>query len=467
MYTAENDITFDFNDMFCDNIPNGIKTQDIFHLKPLLDDAYRKVQKGRGTGMMGWTELPYRQHRVVEQILKDAQTIQKNYESFVVFGIGGSALGPAAIHMALNHLHYNALSANRRKTPRFYVEDNVDPERMGALLDVIDIQKTCFNFISKSGNTAETLAQFLVVKNLLQAALGDGWTKSLRITTDAHKGTLLKIARKEGILTYVVPEGVGGRFSVLSPVGLLPAAACGIDIPALLQGAAAMDKRCQHEDFMQNPALLGSALQYLSMEKGCNISVMMPYGDSLKLMADWYAQLWAESLGKAYNLKGERVHKGQTPVKALGVTDQHSQVQLYTQGPFDKVITFIGVKKYRMPQHIPVDYQDMPDIAFLGGHTMEELIQAEQLATQAALVKAGRLNQTITLPQVNAHTIGQLITYFYFLTAYTGELLGINTYDQPGVEEGKQATFALLGRSGYEEKRQQVQNLKKSPRWIL
>ena len=196
------------------------------------------------------------------------------------------------------------------------------------------------------------------------------------------------------------------------------------------------------------------------MKNGKNISVMMPYADGLKFIADWYCQLWAESLGKEVDNFGNTVNAGQTPVKSLGVTDQHSQVQLYTEGPFDKVITFLAVDKYREEVVISDGCHDIPDVHFLCGHTMNELIDAERSATEYALTVKERLNHTIYLPEINAFTIGQLLYYFEMETAFAGELLGVNTYNQPGVENGKNATYALLGRKGYEEKKAELEKQK-------
>jgi len=195
---------------------------------------------------------------------------------------------------------------------------------------------------------------------------------------------------------------------------------------------------------------------------------MMPYADSLKLMADWYAQLWGESLGKAVDLDGNTVNVGQTPVRALGVTDQHSQVQLYTEGPFDKVVTFIGVDKYRAEVAISGGAESYPSVSFLSGRTLNELIKAEMDATEYALTKNNRMNAMITLPEVNAHTVGQLLMFFMLQTAYAGTMLNIDTYNQPGVEEGKNATYALLGRKGYEEKAAELNSRpEKSPNFII
>lgn len=451
-------IRIDFNNMMTENVgeEEGFTPEHLEALACKIKQAHQNMLEKKVSGAMDWRKLPYGQAQVVEEILQMATQIRAGFENFVVLGIGGSALGPLAVQTALNHLHYNELPADRRGGPRLYVLDNVDPERVAALLDVVEPNKTVFNVISKSGSTSETMAQFMIVYQMLRQKLGDNHKKNIIATTDAEKGNLIRIAQQEGYRTLIIPQGVGGRFSELSPVGLLPAAVCGIDIQELLDGAAYMDQRCEEESVFANPAYMLAALQYLSMRRGKNISVMMPYADSLKYFADWYAQLWAESLGKRVDLAGEEVFAGQTPVKALGTTDQHSQVQLYTEGPFDKVVTFLGVEQYRQEVQIPQVFEEISGISFLGGHTLGELIQAEQLATEYALMKAQRLNFTITLPEVNAFTVGQLIQLLEMQTACIGELLNINAYDQPGVEEGKNATYALLGRPGYEEKKQEL-----------
>ena len=418
--------------------------------------AHKAVELKRGKGWLEWMSSPYDQGEVVKEINAMAADIREKNDYFVVLGIGGSALGPSAVQKALNHIHYNDLPKAKRPGPIFYVEDNIDPERMQALLDVIDIKKTVFNVISKSGNTSETMSQFLIVKKLLEDALGADAKDHIICTTSQRSGSLLPIAKKEGYRLLFVPDGVGGRFSELCPVGLLPAAVCGIEIEELLAGAAYMDQLCRVEDMDENPALMSAAMMKIAMEMGRNISVMMPYADSLSLMSDWYAQLWAESLGKLVDNEGKEVRTGQTPVKSLGVTDQHSQVQLYTEGPFDKVLTFLKVDEYRTNYTISEGCEDVPSVSFLGGHTLNELIQAERDATEYALLKLGKMSMTITLPEVNAFTVGQLLYYFQMETAYMGEFLNIDAFNQPGVEEGKNATYALLGRPGYEEKKAEL-----------
>ncbi|MBQ3219830.1 MAG: glucose-6-phosphate isomerase, partial [Clostridia bacterium] len=435
--------------------------------KKIIFDAYKTVSENRGTGMMGWTELPYNQKEIVSDIIATAKDIKKKFDNFVVLGIGGSALGPMAVFQALCHLRHNELPKSKRKFPKLYVEDNVDPERMVALLDVIDLDKTMFNVVTKSGATSETMSQYLIIMDLLKKKYGDKAKDHMIATTSEHKGNLIKIAQKENLKTFYIPDGVGGRFSELCPVGLLPAAVVGIDIKAMLAGAAHMDKICKNKNVKKNPALISALLEYLAMQNGKNISVMMPYADSLKYIADWYCQLWGESLGKAVDNNGNEVYVGQTPVKALGVTDQHSQVQLYREGPFDKVITLIAVENYRKTVDISDGCKEIPDVSFLCGHTMNELITAERKATEYALTTAHRLNYTITLPEVNAFTIGELLYMFEMETAFAGAMLNINTFNQPGVEGGKNATYALFGRKGYEDTKKEMDGApKKNPEYI-
>ena len=439
---------------------HGITAEEISEMLPRAEGAFAGVEKKRGE--MRWRLLPETQLEILPAVEEAAEFVRSKADNFVILGIGGSALGPIAVHRALNHLYHNDLPSEKRKSPRLFVEDNVDPERMAALLDVIDTDRTVFNVITKSGSTSETMAQLLIITRMLIDRYGEeGLRDHLIATTDKQKGNLIGIAKKYNLRTFIIPDGVGGRFSELCPVGLVAAAVGGADVRALLAGAGYMDELCSNADVKKNPGLMLALLEIIAAEKhGANIGVLMPYADSLKFMADWYAQLWAESLGKRTDNGGSVVHTGQTPVKALGVTDQHSQVQLYTEGPFDKVITFIGVDKYRSEVTIPHSFDDIADVAFLSGHSFNELIKSEQMATEYAVTRSGHMNKTITLPVVNPFTIGELLYFFEIQTAYAGELLNINAFDQPGVEEGKNATYALLGKHGYDEKRRELDSAK-------
>jgi glucose-6-phosphate isomerase len=464
-------LRIDFNNMMTDFVgKEGISEDDIRGISDKIENAKKAMAEKRANGGMDWRDLPYNQADVVADIQNYVNDVKGEIDAFVVLGIGGSALGPMAVQQAVNHPYYNELPREQRGGyPRLYVADNVDPERLVYLFENIDITKSLFNVISKSGSTSETMSQFMIIKEMLEEKLGkDEAKKHIVCTTDKEKGNLIKIAKEEGYKTFIIPAGVGGRFSELTPVGLLPAAFCGVDIEELLAGAAFMDDLCKKDDIYQNPAFMYAVLNYIGMEKGKNISVVMPYADSLKYISDWYAQLWAESLGKKVDLQGKTVNVGPTPVKALGVTDQHSQVQLYTEGPFDKMIVLMGVDRYKETITIPKIYADIPSLVFLGGVTQNELIQVEQMATEYALLKSGKMNMTITLPSVNEFTIGQVLYLFEVATGFAGELMNINAFDQPGVEEGKNATYAMFGRPGYEDYKKELdQRPVKNDRFII
>ncbi|TGE32375.1 glucose-6-phosphate isomerase [Desulfosporosinus sp. Sb-LF] len=443
---------------------NGFTKEELQNLQEALNEAQTTLSTRWKAGEIDFSKLLDPIKTQIPEIIEYANSVASNFENFVVLGIGGSALGPLAVHQALNHYYYNELSPEKRgHRPRFYVMDNIDPVRFNELLQILDPSKTLFNVISKSGNTSETMAQFLIVRDTLRRVCGENYAQHIVVTTDKEKGNLLPIALKEGYHRFVVPTGIGGRFSELTPVGLLAAAICGIDVNQLMEGALEMDQWIRKTSgVFSNPAQLRAALAHLSWQKGKNISVFMPYADGLKTMADWYAQLWAESLGKRNDRQGKVVNIGQTPVKALGVTDQHSQVQLFVEGPDDKVITFVAVEKFAETQEIPVDLELPEDIQFLGGRTLAELLFAEQKATEYALTLAGRQHQKIILPYLDAYNVGQLLLLLEWETAYMGELLNINAFDQPGVEEGKNGTYALMGRKGYETRRQEIEEYGKT-----
>ncbi len=459
-------IRLDFNNVMQDFIDGGFSQKNFDDLSEKITNAANQLDSKRANGQMDWRNLPYNQP--VDEILDYAAQVQKNFESILVLGIGGSALGPIALQQAINHPYYNELPREKRKFPKFYVADNVDPERLVYLFDVIDLDKTLFIVISKSGSTSETMSQFMIIKDMMEKELGKENAKShIVCITDSEKGNLIKIAKDENYKTFYIPAGVGGRFSQLSPVGLLPAAICGIDIKELLAGAAFMDEACKNNP-QKNIAAMYATINYLAMQNGQNITVMMPYADSLKYISDWYTQLWAESLGKSVNNDGKIVNVGQTPVKALGVTDQHSQIQLYNEGPYDKIITFISVENYRETITIPKIFEDMPTVGFLGGATHNELIQVEHYTTERALAKLNRMNMTIILPHVNEFVIGQLFYMLEVATAFAGELLNINAFNQPGVEEAKNLTYGVFGKPGYENKRIELENvLKKNQNYFV
>ncbi len=460
-------ITLDYNSITSGFIgKNGISKEEIDALLPRAREVHESLARGRNDEAHPFFNLPYQDTSLIKLLADD---IAKWAENFVLLGIGGSALGPIALHTALRHPYHNLLSRRGRgKRPRMFFMDNVDPDAFGSLLAELNPEKTIFCVVTKSGGTAETMAQFMVVRALMQKALGKRKLKKHFVCiTDPEKGNLRKIVQSERFTSLEVPPGVGGRFSVFTPVGLLPAAVSGIDIDELLAGAADMDKRTSEQNSLENPAHMTAMLQYLADKKGRHISVMMPYSSALRDIADWYRQIWAESLGKKLDLKGNIVHTGQTPVKALGTTDQHSQVQLYMEGPNDKTFIFLRVESFQRELPIPKIYKDIDGIAYLGGHTMAELINAEQAATEAALAGAGRPSMTIRIPEVRPFTVGQVLYLLEVTTAIAGGLYGIDPFDQPGVEEGKLLTYAMMGRPGFEGKRAELEKQKRRPEYVI
>ncbi len=463
-------ITYDYNNLLADSLKSaehGVTERELASLASLAAKYAREIADERRQGKLEFMELPGRKE-AADEVAAAAESLRKRFENFVVLGIGGSALGCKALFTALTHPYHNFLHRNRRRAPRLFVLDNVDPDHFSAFLDTFDPATTVFNVISKSGNTVETAAQYLIVLDMLMDRIGPTYKEHIIVTTDPEKGPLRAIARQQKLASFAVPPGVGGRFSALTPVGLLSAAMVNIDIHALLDGAAAMDERTRTDNLRDNPALLNAAIHHLlDTKKGKSISVMMPYANALWDVADWYRQLWAESLGKKHGLDKRVVHVGQTPVKALGTTDQHSQVQLYVEGPFDKVFTFLAVGEFGKKLKIPSRMKRVEGIGYLAGSTMNALIQAERLGTEIALTDAQRPNCTITLPSVDAHAVGQLLYMLEVQTAFAGKFYQINPFDQPGVEAGKIAAFALLGREGHEKERRRIESRKKSEEFVL
>jgi glucose-6-phosphate isomerase len=438
--------------MMAPPIHGGITVSDWSGAAKAFGDAHRAVVAQYSGGSLGFFDLPDNRdlHRQTLEFVQ-RQRVRSGADALtdvVVLGIGGSALGPIALRTALCAPQWNLLDdAARGGQPRLHVLDNVDPANISALLARLDLRHSLFIVTSKSGGTAETMAQYLIVRARLAASLSDAEAKDrLVFVTDPEKGALRAIARTEGVATLDIPSNVGGRFSVMTPVGILPAALVGIDTGELLAGAADMRTRCASGDIKNNIAGTFAALQHIADERhGRHIHVLMPYSDALRDMADWFVQLWAESLGK-HRSAGDPGF-GPTPLGALGATDQHSKVQLFMEGPGDKTVTFISVDEGAADVEIPRLHQDIPELAYLGGHHLGELLDIERRATAGALARRGRPNMTLSLERVDAWHVGALLMFLEIATAYAGRLYGVNAFDQPGVELGKQFTYAMLGRT--------------------
>lgn len=448
-------------------------------------DFTKRLAKTRGTGWEKWRDLPFDPARRAhtDGVMRLVEKCRGRFDNLVVFGIGGSALGNIALQAALNPPTYNLLpgpgakgGGATRPGPRLFVVDNVDPVNFGSVLAFCSdpanggLERTLFNVVSKSGETAETAAQFMVIRDALNKRFGAKAKEHVVAVTDPAAGTMRKICDAEGYDTLPVPEGVGGRFSVLSPVGLFSAAMCGIDIHALLDGAAAIDAPCSREPLAENPAAMIATLLVELGRRGKVNHVMMPYSNQLYLLADWFRQLWAESLGKEKDNGGKTVFAGFTPIKALGTTDQHSQVQLYREGPNDKVFCLVEVGAFGQGKQHDVTIPSglgVEALKYLEGRSMTTLLNAEKRATEFALVESRRPNFTLKFPTIDAHHVGQFIGLWEIVTSYAGLMLNIDAYNQPAVETGKVATFGLMGRPGYEQWKQKVDATLSASKWTI
>jgi glucose-6-phosphate isomerase len=431
---------------------HGVSDKDLRQIAPRIKAISKQMSDDRKAGKLPYRDLPY-DEEMIDAVHREVEHFRDRCEVLIVLGIGGSALGNIALHNALNPWTYNLMSDRTRNGPQLFVLDNVDPDQIRAVVDLVTpkIKKTIVNVVSKSGETAETAAQFILFRDLLQQKLGKKYAENIIATTDPKGGTLRNIATSEGYRTLEIPDGVGGRFSVMSSVGLFSAAMCGIDTDALLQGAADMDERLKSSDVLTNPAAMLAAINYILHERGKVMSVMMPYSTSLYSLADWFRQLWAESLGKRDGVHKKNVFAGQTPIKALGTTDQHSQVQLYREGPNDKLITFLEVERFNQKVAIPQAFKEIKTLDYLPGANFQTLINSEKLATEYALLESQRPTMTVTFPQISAQTLGQFFYLYEVAVSYMGALFDINAYDQPAVQLGKDATYALMGKDGYAE----------------
>lgn len=454
-------IRIDYTNMMAGAVAGGVSPAAWDDAQQRFGSVRADLVRQHRAGLLGFLDLP-EDEALHGQTTTFARRVRGSFADVVVLGIGGSALGPIALRTALRPSGWNNLPDDVRSAPRLHVLDNVDPTTIAALLDRLRLEEALFVVTSKSGGTAETMAQYLVVRDRLQQALGDDSINHLVFVTDPTKGALRAISAKDGVAALDIPPAVGGRFSVLSPVGLLPADLIGIDTDQLLSGAADMARRCATDILRNNPAGVFAVLQWLAdTQLGRHVHVLMPYADALRDLAAWFVQLWAESLGKAKR-GSSGLGVGPTPLAALGATDQHSQVQLFMEGPPDKTVTFVAVKSTAADVDIPSLHVDVPELAYLGGHRLGELLDVERLATAGALARRGRPNMTIELDHIDAWHVGGLFMLLEIATIYAGTLYDVNPLDQPGVELGKQFTYAMLGRADAEAARREWNLLPKT-----
>ena len=404
----------------------GITEQTLDRLDERVAIAHERIAEGMAAEEHGYAALNLPETVDTEEIRAAVEPFGTP-EAVLTVGIGGSALGAATISAAL---------ADQTDVEAHFL-DNVDPEDTAELLDSLPLDETVVNVVSRSGTTAETLANFLVVREAMDEA-GVDWTDQTFVTT-GDEGNLRNLAEKHDLPSLKVPDGVPGRFSALSTVGLACGALQGLDIEGVVEGA-------QHEmetlsgSLHESPAYAYGAVAYALAERGALTNAMMPYAESLEYFAEWFAQLWAESLGKE--------GLGQTPARALGATDQHSQLQLYRAGPRDKLVTLV---RPREREDIGIPETDLEGLSYLGGAGLGDLLDAEFEATEASLAAEDRPNIRIEVDRVDAHGIGELMYAMEAATVMYGELAGVSTFTQPAVEWGKKAARGLLGGGEFQE----------------
>ena len=435
---------------------NGLSEAELRELAPRLQRLDEQLQTWRCDGTAGFCALPY-DTAAVQEIKGLAKRLKEWCRDALVVGIGGSAWGARALRQALLHPSHNHFPLGQRHYhSRLFIADNIEPDSLYGMLDGLELKRTTVNVISKSGETPETLALFLFIYQILENRLGTAQAKeSFVLTTDGSQGSLSRLAAREGFPHLQVPAGVSGRFAILSAMGLFPAALAGIDIDGLLAGARFMDQRLQEAPVTENAAYRLAAIYYLGQRhKGRRVQVIMPYADSLLGLASWCGHLWAESLGKQYDSQGRQVNTGFTTLPVRGATDQHTQLQLFLEGPKDKMVTFWEVGKFQQNITIPPRFADNEGLDYLTGQTLAGLLAATKQATAWQLAERGCPNLTIQIPEVNAFTIGQLIYLCQMTVAALGGLLEIDPFGQPQIEGLKRIVCGLLGRQGYEAERE-------------
>ncbi|MCX8110650.1 MAG: hypothetical protein N3D15_05330 [Syntrophorhabdaceae bacterium] len=421
----------------------GIDEKDLYETAMRLDGFKKDVYR---------SPYPFMDFAVLKSHIPEIKDITESLKRFeiknlVILGIGGSSLGTETIFHALLHPFHNLESIHQDKRPRYFILDNIDPNKINKVAEIIerDRKKTLLVVISKSGETPETMSQFMLFKDILKST--KNYRQRIIVITDSKKGMLREIVKKEGYPSLPVPEGIGGRFSVLTPVGLFPSSIMGIDIEDMVKGAEDMSSYIKKTPHKKNMAVILAAILYLMDRYGKKMHVMMPYCDRLSAFSDWFRQLEAESLGKAGS--------GPTPIKSIGVTDQHSQLQLYIDGPKDKCIIFLyhGGEKRQIPDSISY----INDLEYLAGKDMGELFYAEFLGTRRSLIEAKTPNLTINVNEINEYSLGALFFLYEMVIAMMGHLYNINAFDQPGVELGKIYTKAVMGKKGLEKQKKTIE----------
>lgn len=441
-------LIYDFTNLLSDSIgsKNGVSMQDIVELQSTIQRAHEAVFL-----------TPSLEHQAVFDILENveiekicvlADQVRTSCDNFVVLGIGGSALGSLAIFDALVPAGHNFLSKDKRSAPRFFVEDSIDPEAMSGMLSSIDLEDTIFCVVSKSGKTVETMTQFLFVRELCEKNFGNAWREHFVVLTDDNQNFLHNYALENKLRILNIPTKLGGRYSVLSAVGLFPAAVLGLDIRALVQGAKEMLAHSKSSDIWQNAPMLSAAINYLNYRRGKNMTVLIPYSETLNVFDDWFCQLWGESIGRDTTFTGKKLvgtaRIGQTPIQVTGPSVQHSQFQLYLEGPDDKTFTFVGIKNFKTDIKLPKLLNEIFGKTVAQNKTFGDLLNVERIASERALKLFGKPNETLVVEKVDEETLGKMFMFFICKMLFTAAMLEITPFGQPAVESIKSEVAKIV-----------------------
>ena len=428
---------------------SGIKQEEIMKYSSQVEDIHNELhQKSKDENeFLGWLDLPTDyDKKEVEKIKKCAKKIQKNSEILVVIGIGGSYLGARAVIESLTSTFYNLLSKDQRKTPQIlYVGNNLNPNYLNDVIDLIGNRDLSVNVISKSGTTTEPAIAFRIFRELLESKYGiEEAQKRIYVTTDKEKGALKQIAEKEGYTTFVIPNNVGGRYSVLTAVGLLPIATAGINVDKLLEGARIAQEKYLDQNLKYNDCYKYAVVRNILYKNEKNIEILVSYEPKLHYMLEWWKQLFGESEGKDL--------KGIYPTGAEFTTDLHSLGQYIQEGRRNLFETVINIEEADSIVLVGRDEDNLDELNYLTGKELDEINRKAMEGTIEAHIEGGVPNIVLTMDNLNEYTLGHLIYFFELACAMSGKLLGVNPFDQPGVEKYKKNMFRLLGKPGYEEK---------------
>jgi glucose-6-phosphate isomerase len=441
-------ITFDYS-----KASSFISTEEVSYMEKLVNDAKEQLvnKTGAGNDFLGWIDLPVAYDKEEFSRIKEAaKKIQSDSEVFVVIGIGGSYLGARAAIEFLRHGFYNNITKEQRKTPEIYYAGNsISGTYLRDLIDVIGDRDFSVNIISKSGTTTEPSIAFRVFKEMLEKKYGkEGAAKRIYATTDKAKGALKTLATAEGYETFVVPDDVGGRFSVLTAVGLLPIAVSGADVDKLMEGAAAGRELALNKEFKDNDSLQYAAIRNILLRKGKSVEVLANYEPSCHYVSEWWKQLYGESEGKD--------QKGLFPASVDLTTDLHSMGQFIQDGSRIMFETVLNVEESRREVVIDEDKDDLDGLNYLAGKNMDFVNKSAMNGTILAHTDGNVPNLLVNIPEQNEFFLGELFYFFEFAVGISGYLLGVNPFNQPGVESYKKNMFALLGKPGFEAQREEL-----------